>query len=59
MKEATGRIYDYIITECPYCKKGIEESWGRINDLTIPDPSSGEEMECPHCKKIFILNLED
>ena len=58
MKYTKGEIYDYIVTTCPYCKVDIEEQWGRITDLTIPDPDSENEMECPKCKKEFICRIE-
>ena len=58
MKKTTGEIYDYIVTSCPYCQTDIEEQWGRVEDLTIPDPSEETELECPKCKKEFICLIE-
>lgn len=59
IKKADGEICDYIVTQCPYCEKSVEEYWGRINDLTILYFDSGEIIECPHCKKEFIVNIEE
>lgn len=58
IKHATGEVCDYIVVSCPYCDFSIEEYWGRINDMTITGPESGEEFDCTYCEKTFILDLE-
>jgi transcription elongation factor Elf1 len=59
MKSSRGTICDYIVTTCPYCGKSVEEYWGDLTDITMDDFESGETLECPHCGKEFIVNIEE
>lgn len=61
MKKSSGYIADCLVTECPYCKEEVIEVGFALNDLTAPDMAqmAEEPIECNHCHKEFVVELEE
>ncbi len=49
-------VTDY---ECSECGHRWSQDYGRVWDLSGYEPGEGEEIDCPKCKVLLIMKMQD